>query len=108
MDLDLVLRVDEPSVPTESNSPTNKASYERWERSSRLSLMLIKSCISKGIKGSIPDCHKTKDFMKAIEEQFISSNKALASTLMKRLSNMRHSSSKSVREHIMEMRDIAA
>ena len=35
------------------------------------------------------------------------SDKALASTLMKKLSGMKHNSSKSVCEHIMEMRDIA-
>ncbi|KAF7152345.1 hypothetical protein RHSIM_Rhsim01G0110600 [Rhododendron simsii] len=70
--------------------------------------MLIKSHIHKGIRGSIPDCDKAKDFMKAIEEQFVSSDKALASTLMKKLSGMRHNSSKSVWGHIMEMRDIAA
>ncbi|XP_017700704.2 uncharacterized protein LOC103717248 [Phoenix dactylifera] len=92
----------------ESSSLTEKASYEQWERSNRLSLILIKSHISKGIRGSIPNCHKAKNFMKAIEEQFISFDKALASTLIKRLSDMRHNGSKSVHEHIMEMRDIAA
>ncbi|KAF7150240.1 hypothetical protein RHSIM_Rhsim02G0027700 [Rhododendron simsii] len=85
-----------------------RVAYEQWDRSNRLSLMLIKSHIHKGIRGSIPDCDKAKDFMKAIEEQFVSSDKALASTLMKKLSGMRHNSSKSVRGHIMEMRDIAA
>ena len=46
--------------------------------------------------------------MKAIEEQFVTSNKALANTLMKKLSGKAFDNSKSVREHIMEMRDIAA
>ncbi|XP_008777266.1 uncharacterized protein LOC103697225 [Phoenix dactylifera] len=108
MNLDLALYVDEPPIPTESSSPTDKASYERWEQSNRLSLILIKSHISKGIRGSIPDYYKAKDFMKAIEEQFINSNKALASTLIKKLSDMRHNGSKGVRQHNMEIRDIAA
>ena len=51
---------------------------------------------------------KVKNFMKAIEEQFVSYDKALASTLMKKLSGMKHDSSMSVCEHIMEMRDVAA
>ena len=108
MDLDLALRVDEPPIPTESSSLIDKNTYERWERSNRLSLMLIKSHVSKSIRGSIPECDKVKDYIKAIEEQFVSSDKALASTLMNKLSIMKHGKSKSVREHIMEMRDIAA
>ena len=74
MDLDLALRVDEPPIPTETSEQTEVATYERWERSNCLSLMLIKSHISKDIRGSIPDCDKAKDFMKAIEEQFVGSD----------------------------------
>nr|XP_027119481.1 uncharacterized protein LOC113736618 [Coffea arabica] len=88
--------------------PNEKAAYERWERSNRLSLMLIKSHISQSIRGSIPDCDRVKAYMKAIDEQFVSSDKALASTLMKKLASMTLDKSRSVREHIMEMRDIAA
>ena len=47
-------------------------------------------------------------FMKALEAQFVTSDKALASTLMKKLSSMKFDNSKGVREHIMEMRDIAS
>ncbi|XP_057468142.1 uncharacterized protein LOC130757397 [Actinidia eriantha] len=108
MDLDLALRVDEPPILTETSEQTEVAAYERWERTNSLSLMFIKSHFSKGISGSIPDCDKAKDFMKAIKEEFVGSDKALASTLMKKLSGMKHNNSKSVREHIMEMRDIAA
>ena len=68
MDLDLALLVDEPPVPTESSAPNDKLHYKRWERSNRLSLMFIKSHINKNIRGSIPECNKAKDFMKAIEE----------------------------------------
>ncbi|XP_070007442.1 uncharacterized protein [Nicotiana sylvestris] len=45
--------------------------------------------------------------MKAIDEKFVSSNKALASTLMKRLSSMTLDRNRIVHEHIMEMNDIA-
>ncbi|KAK4408778.1 hypothetical protein Sango_0458800 [Sesamum angolense] len=53
-------------------------------------------------------CTKVKDFLKAIEDQYVRSDKALASTLMKRLSDVKYNGSRSVREHIMHMRDIAA
>ncbi|KAK4400629.1 hypothetical protein Sango_1169000 [Sesamum angolense] len=108
MDLDLAFCVDEPPIPTDSNTPTEKAYYELWERSNRLSLKLIKKHINKGIRDSIPECTKVKDFLKAIEDQYVCSDKALASTLMKRLSDVKYDGSRSVREHIMHMRDIAA
>ncbi|XP_028068292.1 putative disease resistance RPP13-like protein 3 [Camellia sinensis] len=108
MDLDLVLRVDEPPEPTDESSAAEKSAYDKWERSNRLSLMLIKSQISQSIRGSIPPSDKVKNYMRAIEEQFVSSDKALASTLMNKLSGMKHNNSRNVREHIMEMRDIAA
>ncbi|OIT05342.1 hypothetical protein A4A49_65120, partial [Nicotiana attenuata] len=107
-DLDPALRVDEPPIPIESSMPAAKAKYERWERSNCLSLMLIKAHISQSIRVSIPNSDKVKAYMKAIDEQFVSSDKALASTLMKRLSSMTFDRSCTVREHIMEMRDIAA
>ena len=44
--------------------------------------------------------------MKVIEEQFIRSDRALASILMKRFSSKTFDYSKNVREHIMEMRDM--
>nr|XP_016474646.1 PREDICTED: uncharacterized protein LOC107796403 [Nicotiana tabacum] len=107
-DLDLALRMDESPISTESSTPAAKGNYERWERSNRLSLMLIKAHISQNIRGSIPNNDKVKAYMKGIDEQFVSSDKALASTLMKRLSSMAFDRSHIVREHIMEMRDIAA
>ncbi|XP_028054708.1 uncharacterized protein LOC114258900 [Camellia sinensis] len=108
MYLDLALYVDEPPEPTVKSSIAEKSSYDKWKRSNRLSLMLIKSHISQSIRGSIPPSDKIKNYMRTIEEQFVSSNKALASTLMNKLSGMKHNNSKSVREHIIEMRDIAA
>ncbi|GKC56206.1 hypothetical protein Tco_1083804 [Tanacetum coccineum] len=78
MDLDLALRKDAPPKPTELS-----------------------------IRGAIPTCDNIKAYMKAIESQFVSSDKALSSTLMKKLSNMTLDKVKGVREHIIEIRDIA-
>lgn len=108
MDLDLALRMDEPPIPTELSTPNERVTYERWERSNRLSLMLIKTHVGKSIRGSIPTCTKAKEFLNAVEEQYVSSDKALASTLMTKMSSMKYNGNSGVREHIMEMRDIAA
>jgi hypothetical protein len=54
MDLDLVLHIDEPSIPMESSNALEKTNYEQWKRSNRLSLILITSCMSMSIRDSIP------------------------------------------------------
>jgi hypothetical protein len=108
LELDLALHEDEPPALTDTSTPLEATKHERWERSNRLSLMFMKSHVTKGIRGSIPECKKVTEFMRAIEEQFVSFDKALASTLMKKLSSKTFDRSRSVREHIMEMRDMAA
>ena len=59
--------------------------------------MFMKSHVFKGIRGFIPECTKAKAFHKAIEKQFVSSDKALANTLMKKLSSKSFDNSISVR-----------
>ncbi|XP_020106257.1 uncharacterized protein LOC109722574 [Ananas comosus] len=108
MDLDLALRAEQPPKIVGPMSPQQEFAQEKWERSNRLSLMLIKSRVSKSIRGSIPKYDKAKDYLKAIEEQFVNSDKVLASTLMDKLSSTKYSGNGSIRKHIMEMRDIAA
>ena len=44
--------------------------------------MFIKSSTRKSIHGSISECAKVKEYLKAIEQQFETSDKALANTLM--------------------------
>ena len=46
--------------------------------------------------------------LKVIDDQFITSDKALASTLIMKFSSLRLTSVKGVREYIMKMRDISA
>ncbi|KAK9758100.1 hypothetical protein RND81_01G206900 [Saponaria officinalis] len=92
MDIDYAIRKDEPASITETSSPDAINLYEKWERSNRLSIMFIKTKICASIKGSLEQHTKVKDFLKAIDEQFAISDKALAR----------------VRDYIMRMRDFAA
>ena len=64
-------------------------------------MMYIKTKISASVRGSIGEHENVKSLLKAIDEQFETSNKALASTLMTRLSSMRLTGIRGVREHIM-------
>ena len=78
------------------------------ERSNRLNVMFIKTKMTAGIRGSVDQHENVRDLLKAIDEQFITSDKALASTLIMKFSSLRLTNIKGVREHIMQMRDITA
>ncbi|XP_010553034.1 PREDICTED: uncharacterized protein LOC104823254 [Tarenaya hassleriana] len=108
MDIDYAIQKDEPPPITEESEPEEIELYERWERSNRLSVMFIKTNISSGIRGSIEQYDNVRMLLKAIDEQFESSDKALASTLIMKFSTLRLTSTKGVRDHIMQMRDLAA
>ncbi|KAM7471147.1 hypothetical protein LguiA_009330 [Lonicera macranthoides] len=108
MDIDYAIRKDEPPTPTPESDAAAISLYERWERSNRLSCMFIKTKINAAIRGSVDQCEKVKDLMKAIDEQFVTSEKALANTLIMKFSSLRLTSVRGVRDHIMQMRDVAA
>ncbi|MCI73166.1 hypothetical protein A2U01_0094430, partial [Trifolium medium] len=42
MDLDLALRKDQPTSPTENATSEQRTNYEKWYRSNRMCLMIIK------------------------------------------------------------------
>jgi len=67
LELNLALWTDEPPALTAISTTLEIAKHERWERSNRLSLMFMQSHFAKGIRGSIPECSKAKDFLKAVE-----------------------------------------
>ena len=108
MDIDWAIRKDEPDPITETSTATAVCFYDKWERSNRLSVMFIKTKISIGIRGSIKQIDKVKPLMKAIDEQFVTSEKALASTLIMQFSSTKLTGIRGVHDHIMRKRDIAA
>ena len=88
MDIDYAIRKDNPTI-IDTNTIAEKALYEQWEQSNRLSLMFIKTKISDGIRGSVDRHDNVKALLKAIDEQFVTSDKALASTLIIKFSSIR-------------------
>ena len=71
-------------------------------------MMFIKTKISARIRGSVDQYERVRDLLKAIDDQFVTSDKALASTLIMKFSSLRLTGVKVVREHIMQMRDTVA
>ncbi|CAO2827720.1 unnamed protein product [Amaranthus hypochondriacus] len=101
MDIDYAIRKKEPFI-------TNLELHEQWERSNRLSVMFIKTKIPAGIRGSVEKHNNVSELLKALDEQFETSDKALASTLIMKFSSARLTSVRGVRDHINKIRDIAA
>ncbi|XP_028063904.1 uncharacterized protein LOC114267114 [Camellia sinensis] len=90
MDLDYALREQAPTKPNDTSSNEQMALYEKWERSNRLSLMIMKGSIMPAIQGAIPISESAVNYMKSIEEQFIRTSKSLASTLMIKMMTMKY------------------
>ncbi|XP_076905222.1 uncharacterized protein LOC143560911 [Bidens hawaiensis] len=107
LDLDYALRHDAPATLTDESTTEDKHEYERWERSNRMCLMVIKNSISVAIRGAIPDSENAKDYLGSVEEQFKGSSKAHASTLILKMLTLKYNGVSGVREHIMMMNDMA-
>ncbi|XP_062213777.1 uncharacterized protein LOC133914773 [Phragmites australis] len=112
LDLDYALRVDTLTAPTVAveNYGELKKTYdliaEKWEQSNYLSLMIMKSSISVGIMGAIPDSNTAKTYLASVEEQFKDTSKVYATKLIQRLLSTKSDGSDSIREHIMMMTDM--
>ncbi|KAK2975526.1 hypothetical protein RJ640_000976 [Escallonia rubra] len=85
-----------------------RAAYEKWEHSYRISLMIMKGSITTAIRGAILDSDNAKMYLAHIEEQFQGSSKAHATTLITKMVTLKYSGSNGVREHILRMNDMAS
>ena len=109
-DLDLALREDKPAAPAAGQS---SAALEKWERSDRMATMVMRQTISAGIKGAIPTKDaagldlSAKALLAKIEENFKSSSKTYASTLIMKLVSSQYTGQTGIREHILNMCDMA-
>ena len=109
MDLDLTLRIACPTTPTDSSSSVDKVNHEKWERSNRMSRMIIKCGILEAFKGAIyEEIIDAKEFLIEIEKRLAKNDKAETGTLLLRLITMKYKSKGNVREHIMEMSHTAS
>ena len=109
MDLDLALRVSSPTPLTDESSSNEKRDIERWEKSNRMCLMIIKKVIPKAFRGTISKTIKTtKEFLEEIKHRFAKNEKSETSTLLENLISMRYTGNGNIREYIMEMSHLAS
>ena len=55
MDIDLALRVDSPLPFMDESIPDNRRKIERWERSNRMCIMIMKKAILEAFRGSMTE-----------------------------------------------------
>ncbi|CAM8934249.1 hypothetical protein QQ045_013306 [Rhodiola kirilowii] len=71
MDLDLALRELKPDVITGTSSESDQVYKGTWERSNRLSLMIIHRGILEVFRGIVPDeISCAKDYLAEFEKHF--------------------------------------
>ncbi|CAN1781235.1 hypothetical protein LINPERHAP1_LOCUS15382, partial [Linum perenne] len=76
MDLDLALREEQPAPLTAESTLIDKRDHERWDRSNRMCLMIMKHSIPESLRGSESDeITNAKEFLDEIEKRFAKNNK---------------------------------
>ena len=109
MDLDLALRVSSPAPLTVESSSDEKRDIERWEKSNRMCLMIIKKAIPEAFRGTISEKIKTtKEYLEEIKKRFSKNEKYETSTLLADLISMRYKGNGNIREYIMEISHLAS
>ena len=62
MDWDLALRTEEPLAPTDDSTSNQKSKYEKWHKSNRITLLIIKMSMTYVVRGGFPDATNAKNF----------------------------------------------
>jgi len=76
MDLDLAFRIDRPTIKDTSTEKEIRVE-EKWDRSNRVSLMIMKRTIPEAFRGSISDSiTNAKAFLAEVETRFVKSEKS--------------------------------
>ena len=108
MDLDLALREERPPELTEESTGTEKRYLEKWDRSNRMSVMIMKHSIPETFRGSMFDEEDVVTFLKEIKQRFVKNEKVETGNLLARLVSIRYKGNENIREYIMKMSNIAS
>ena len=105
IDLDIAFREEKPTFTLEN---LNEVKIEKWERSNRMSIMIMKCSIPETFRGSITEDKDAKQFLKDVEKFFTKNEKTEASSLLSKLVSMRYKGKGNIRKYIMEMSHLAS
>ena len=108
MDLDIALQSDCPSL-TDASTSDEKRERERWTKSNRICMMIMKKTIPEAFRAIVSDTVTTaKGFLAEIEKRFAKNEKSEISTLLGKLISMKYNGSGNIREYILEMDHITS
>ncbi|KAG7578701.1 hypothetical protein ISN45_Aa03g028740 [Arabidopsis thaliana x Arabidopsis arenosa] len=99
--------MDKPTSPTDDSTPEYKAVHEKWERSNRIGLMIVKDTIPETFRGG-EEINDLKQFLAEMDLRFARSDKAEISMHLHRFSTMRYHGNGNIREYILEMSNIVS
>ena len=109
MDLDLALRIEQPTPLTAASSAEDKRDFEKWDHSNRMCLMIMKKGIPEAFRGDVSnEVNTAKGFLQEIEKRFIKNDKAETSTNLSNLISMRYKGKGNIREYILQMSHLAS
>ncbi|XP_028117109.1 uncharacterized protein LOC114314822 [Camellia sinensis] len=109
LDIDLALRIPKPNALTAQSTLEETVYFEKWDRSNRLSLMIMKRGIPEVFRGAITeDVTIAGEFLSEIQKRFAKNDKAETSTLLASLISIKYKCKGNVREYIMEMSHLAS
>ncbi|GMI89930.1 hypothetical protein HRI_002662200 [Hibiscus trionum] len=109
MDIDLALRQEQPAPLTADSTHDAKRDFESWDRSNRMSLMIMKHSIPKAFRGTkSEEITQAKSFLDDLEQHFAKNDKVEMTSLITSLMSMKYKGQGNIREYIMEMFHIAS
>ncbi|XP_028201819.1 uncharacterized protein LOC114385998 [Glycine soja] len=105
MNLDLALRTERPISTPETS---NEVKIEKWDRSNRMCLMIMKRFILEAFRGSISEGQSAKKFLEGIEQYFAKNEKVETGNLLAKLISMKYKGKGNIREYIIAMSNLAS
>jgi len=106
LDYDFVLKEEPPQAPAADANTETKTKFVKWEKANKMTLLIMQRAMSSAVKGSIPKSESAKKYYEAIAQRFKESEKAIKSTLLNQLIDMKYDGQGCVRAHIMNLIDI--
>ncbi|XP_052297781.1 uncharacterized protein LOC127902532 [Citrus sinensis] len=109
MDLDLSFRHPKPDELTVDSTSEDMLYYEKWDRSNRMSFMIMKLGVPEVFRSAITDeVTSASEFLTEIQKHFTKNDKDETSTHLASLISMKYKGKRNIREYIMEMSHLAS
>ena len=109
IDLDLSFRHLKPDELTDYSKSEDVLYYEKWDRSNKMSLMIMKRGVPKVFRSAITDeVTSVSEFLTKLQKRFTKNDKAETSTHLTSLISMKYKGKGNIQEYIMEMSHLAS